>query len=545
AEKTYGDEIVFNGTEFTALGLINGDALTTLSISSAGQSATAPVDVDGPYPIIAEGPVGTGLGNYDIRIIPGDLEINRAPLTITADNQEKPFGTEFVFSGTEFTVTGLLNEDGVDSATISSDGAAPDAPIGGAGFAILITNPDGQGLENYEITLINGIMVIAPGNLVITPNDLVKPYGTELTFGGTEFTVTGLAEGDRVERVTLTSAGAAATAQVANGPFPIIASEVVGAVGTDLDNYTLVFADGTLTVVRAPLTITADNQLKQEGQTFTFAGTEFAVTGLLNGDTVNSAVLTSAGAAAEASIEDSPFDILIGDLTGTGISNYDVDRVNGIFTVDNIVVPPEMNPTPPWIDTLPNPTDTITRSLFTSQNRADPVQESVQGTGGPQQSVGDAQNTLALVDASSTELELSVRSCGSPDQDFTNYMACLAESLDTYSNALDQIANDLPAGLENVSATIRTARDGVNAAAARAQRRLAAATSDAQRSAIRAEALAEARGAVQQAQREIRRAISLVRSDDPELQAVQRDTGARIIQAFDVIDSELARAVEL
>ncbi|MEW9921715.1 filamentous hemagglutinin N-terminal domain-containing protein, partial [Marimonas sp. MJW-29] len=95
AEKTYGDEIVFNGTEFTALGLINGDTLATLSISSAGQPASAPVD-DSPYLIIAEGPVGTGLGNYVINIVPGSLRVLPRTLNVEIDDAEKTYGDEIV-----------------------------------------------------------------------------------------------------------------------------------------------------------------------------------------------------------------------------------------------------------------------------------------------------------------------------------------------------------------------------------------------------------------------------------------------------------------
>ncbi len=51
-----------------------------------------------------------------------------------------------------------------------------------------------------------------PAPLTITANDRSKPYGTTLTLGGTEFTVTGLVPGDSVDSVTLTSLGALASA---------------------------------------------------------------------------------------------------------------------------------------------------------------------------------------------------------------------------------------------------------------------------------------------------------------------------------------------
>lgn len=43
---------------------------------------------------------------------------------------------------------------------------------------------------------------------------------------------------------------------------------------------------GTLTVTPAPLTVTANSFDKQYGDSYTFAGTEFSTSGLVNGDSV-------------------------------------------------------------------------------------------------------------------------------------------------------------------------------------------------------------------------------------------------------------------
>ncbi|WP_231638309.1 YDG domain-containing protein, partial [Piscinibacter sakaiensis] len=59
---------------------------------------------------------------------------------------------------------------------------------------------------------------ITPRALTVTADDASKVYGTTLTFAGTEFTSSGLVEGERIDRVTLTSAGAAPSASVAGGP---------------------------------------------------------------------------------------------------------------------------------------------------------------------------------------------------------------------------------------------------------------------------------------------------------------------------------------
>ena len=72
-----------------------------------------------------------------------------------------------------------------------------------------------------------------------------KTYGTTYNFLGTEFTDTGLLNGDTVTGVNLASAGAVA-ATVPVGPYAITAT---GATGTGLSNYTISYVDGFLIVV--------------------------------------------------------------------------------------------------------------------------------------------------------------------------------------------------------------------------------------------------------------------------------------------------------
>lgn len=108
--------------------------------------------------------------------------------------------------------------------------------------------------------------------------------------------------------MTLSSIGAGASATV--GSYQIVPS---AALGSGLSNYTITYANGTLTVNPKALTITAKNQSKTYGQTFTFAGTEFTTSGLVNGNTVASVTLTSTDAATSATVGTYP--IVNGTLT--------------------------------------------------------------------------------------------------------------------------------------------------------------------------------------------------------------------------------------
>ena len=90
--------------------------------------------------------------------------------------------------------------------------------------------------------------------------------------------VSGLVNSDTVDSITLTSAGAAATATVAGSPYAIIPS---AAVGTGLGNYNISYVNGSLTVDPRPLTITASNKTKIYGDTVVFdettPSTDFSV----------------------------------------------------------------------------------------------------------------------------------------------------------------------------------------------------------------------------------------------------------------------------
>jgi hypothetical protein len=75
--------------------------------------------------------------------------------------------------------------------------------------------------------------------------------------------------------------------------------------------------------------------------------------------------------------------------------------------------------------------------------------------------------------------------------------------------------------------------------------RLATATSDVERDTIRIDAVNEARAALTNASNEIRKAIALVRVEDPELALIQRATINQTASALDTVGISLARATGL
>jgi hypothetical protein len=327
--KTYGQTVTFAGTEFTTAGLAGGDAVTSVILTSSGAAATATV-VGSPYNIVPSGAVGAGLANYTITYGNGLLTVNPAALTITANSRIKTYGQPVTFAGIEFTSGGLVNGDTVNSVTLTSPGAAATATVVGSPYNIVPGGAVGTGLANYTITYGNGLLTVNPAALTITANNRTKTYGQTVTFAETEFTASGLLNNDTVNSATLNSPGAAATAAVASSPYAIFPT---AAVGTGLANYTITYANGTLTVSPAALSVTADNRSKTYGRTVTFAGTEFTTAGLVNGDTVTSVTLTSLGSTATATTTGSPYPIVPSAALGNGLGNYTITYLNGVLTV--------------------------------------------------------------------------------------------------------------------------------------------------------------------------------------------------------------------
>ena len=108
--------------------------------------------------------------------------------------------------------------------------------------------------SNYTFTGGTQSVTIGTAALaVVTADNASKTYGTTYTLGTTAFTVSGLQGTDNISDVTLTSAGAVSTADVA--AYPIVPSNAIFSSGL-ASNYTISYVNGTLTVNPAPLTAT-------------------------------------------------------------------------------------------------------------------------------------------------------------------------------------------------------------------------------------------------------------------------------------------------
>ena len=97
-------------------------------------------------------------------------------------------------------------------------------------------------------------------------------------------------------------------------------------------NYNLTFVEGTFTIGPKALTIHAHSRSKTYGDTVTFLGTEFTISGLVGSDAVTSVTLTSSGAGASTAV--GTYDIIPSAAVGTSLGNYTISYRGSSLTVN-------------------------------------------------------------------------------------------------------------------------------------------------------------------------------------------------------------------
>jgi hypothetical protein len=255
---------------------------------------------------------GSGITNSYVTLVPGTLTIEKAPLTIKAKDYTIKQGEalpalEIEYEGfkNEETQTVLTTQAAIATeATSASEPGAYDITVSGAEAA------------NYELTFVKGTLTIAAADPVtITAKSYEIEYGDELpTF---EFTSEGAALVGTPAITCDIPEGAPA------GTYPIVISK------GGVTNYNDTYVNGTLTITKAKLTITADDiEVHQDEVMPTLT---WKAEGWKNDE--DESVLT---VQPVCTTEGSPTSSL-GDYTitigGAEAANYDITYVNGKLTV--------------------------------------------------------------------------------------------------------------------------------------------------------------------------------------------------------------------
>ncbi len=319
---------VYDGTAFSGFtanysGFVSGETQSNLSGSLTFSGAATTETGAGPHTIT---PGGFTSDNYDITFTDGSLEITRAALTITADDQSKVYDGD-LFSPFTASYSGFVNGENQSnlSGSLTFSGSATTET--GAGTHTI--TPGGFTSDNYDITFTDGSLEITPAALTITAEDQSKVYDGEL-FSPFTASYSGFVNGETQSNLSgsLTFSGSATT-ETGAGTHTITPG------GLTSDNYDITFTDGSLKITRATLTITADNQTKVYDGTV-FSGFTVTYDGFVNSENQSnlSGSLTFSGdATTQTGV--GPHTITPGGFTS---DNYDITFADGSLEITPAVL---------------------------------------------------------------------------------------------------------------------------------------------------------------------------------------------------------------
>ncbi|MFS8050924.1 beta strand repeat-containing protein [Rhizobium sp. BR 314] len=298
--KTYGD--INPALTYTTNGLVNGDTLSGLLSTAAGQYSNV-----GGY-AITQGALAAS-NNYVLTYIGANLAVTQRPLTVTANALSKTYGD--INPALTYTTNGLVNGD-----TVSGSLATLAAQYSNVG-SYAITQGSLTASGNYALTYIGADLTVNRRALTVAADALSRTYGDAnptltYTVGGA-----GPVNGDTLSGSLSTSA-----MQYSNvGTYGI----TIGSLGNS--NYSISFTGADLTINPRLLTVTADALSKAYGDvnpmlTYTVGGA-----GLVNGDTLSGSLVTTAGQYSNVGT----YTISQGTL---GNSNYSVSYAGADLTIN-------------------------------------------------------------------------------------------------------------------------------------------------------------------------------------------------------------------
>lgn len=213
----------------------------------------------------------TDANNYYQVVTEVSLTVNKAPLTITADDITRVYGS---FATLTMTYEGFVNNEGPAQLPYQPELTYLHSEIDAGTYDIMfvdVPNP-----ANYTISTVDGILTVTKASLTISVADATKVYGNaNPTF---QLNYTGFVNFDNSD--DLDSPPVVSTTAVVNSPVGVYPITVSGA--ADI-NYNITYAEGDLTITKKTTDVVGVGASKIYGEANPVL--EIQYLGLIDGDT--------------------------------------------------------------------------------------------------------------------------------------------------------------------------------------------------------------------------------------------------------------------
>lgn len=313
ASRFYGDENPQFTTTYT--GFVNNENASVLtSQGSYSTTATATSDI-GTYVIKQTDATAQ---NYVFEYEDGTMTVNKAPLTMSANNKTITYGNSIPALDVRY--EGLKNNETVPVWTSSPNITTTATPKSNVGtYPITISNAVPK---NYELTINNGTLTVEKASLNVKVNNKTRKYGE----ANPEFTLsyTGLKNNETEPEWEIhPTFETLATIQSGVGTYPISVTNAVAV------NYNLTISNGTLSINKATLTAKANNTNREYGED----NPSFNVTYLgFVCDDDETALTTSPNMSTSATKASNVGEYPI-IISGGAATNYNIVYESGVLTV--------------------------------------------------------------------------------------------------------------------------------------------------------------------------------------------------------------------
>ena len=315
ASRLYGD----GNPQFSSVysGFVNNEDESVLTNPGRFITTATVTSEVGTYAIKQSGATAQ---NYVIDYEDGVLTVTKAPLTANVNSYTRKYGEQN--PKFEINYSGLKNNETAPAWTVEptvSTIATPKSDVG----VYEITATGGEA-KNYELSSISaGLLTVTSVPLLVKANSFSRLYfeeNPELSYIYSGF-VNDDGESSLSAKPTLRTN---ATKQSSVGVYPI---EIGGA---DAKNYTFSYENGTLTVNKRQLTVSAMSYTRAYGEEN--PAFEVSYTGFVNNE--NEGVLISKPKASTVATPTT--DVGVYDITiGNGVAeNYDFNYVSGKLTIE-------------------------------------------------------------------------------------------------------------------------------------------------------------------------------------------------------------------
>jgi hypothetical protein len=292
----YGSAYALGTTAFTTSGLVGADIINAVTLSYGGSNTIAASTNAGSYSaaILPSNPVGSGLANYSINYIGGNLTVGKATLTFAPNAVDTVFNgsvldnVAFSRSVSNYTVTGYKNTDSAANVPVTLTGSmsfsgsittvVQDVAIYSMGAGTLAGISSNT---NYTIAFSNtpnNVYKINPAILSITAS---KVYDGSTIFNASAINaVTAIGN----QAVSLTGSATSNTSDVLTvsslNTFGLSISNTAFA-----NNYVLPTSTTNVSITQAPITVSISNQTKvyDATNTATLNAGSYSLSGFVSG----------------------------------------------------------------------------------------------------------------------------------------------------------------------------------------------------------------------------------------------------------------------